>query len=75
VKLVDFGLAKTLEAPKLAPQESETTSATPRTEEGQILGTVVYMSPEQAQGKPVDARSDMFSFGTLLYEMLTGTGN
>jgi Tol biopolymer transport system component len=73
VKLVDFGLAKTLESPKAAPEASETTSATPRTEEGQILGTVVYMSPEQAQGKPVDSRSDVFSFGTLLYEMLTGT--
>jgi Tol biopolymer transport system component len=73
VKLVDFGLAKTLEAPKPAPEESETTVATPRTEEGQILGTVVYMSPEQAQGKPIDARSDVFSFGSLLYEMLTGT--
>jgi eukaryotic-like serine/threonine-protein kinase len=73
VKLVDFGLAKILKAPSAAPEESETTSAIPRTEEGQILGTVVYMSPEQAQGKPVDARSDVFSFGTLLYEMLTGT--
>jgi len=73
VKLVDFGLAKTLEAAKPAPEQNETIGATPRTEEGQILGTVVYMSPEQAQGKPVDARSDVFSFGTLLYEMLTGT--
>jgi Tol biopolymer transport system component len=73
VKLVDFGLAKLLEAPGPATGESETTAATPGTEEGQILGTVVYMSPEQAQGKPVDARSDVFSFGTLLYEMLSGT--
>src|SRR5215471_9842990 len=73
VKLVDFGLAKTPEADRPAPEEIETIGANPRTEEGQILGTVVYMSPEQAQGKPVDARSDVFSFGTLLYEMLTGT--
>jgi Tol biopolymer transport system component len=73
VKLVDFGLAKLLEAPKPETGETETIGATPKTEEGQILGTVAYMSPEQAQGKPVDVRTDVFSFGTLLYEMFTGT--
>src|SRR5262249_32979434 len=74
VKLVDFGLAKLLEHSKPVRDFSETQTLPeqPKTGEGHILGTVVYMSPEQAQGKPVDGRSDLFSFGSLLYEMLTG---
>jgi Tol biopolymer transport system component len=71
VKVLDFGLAKLTEA---APTGDAETVATvePTTEEGTIVGTVGYMSPEQAEGKPVDARSDVFSFGSVLYEMLTG---
>jgi serine/threonine protein kinase len=71
VKVLDFGLAKLTET--AAPGEDEPTrTLKPLTEEGQIVGTVAYMSPEQVQGKPVDARSDIFSFGSLLYEMVTG---
>jgi Tol biopolymer transport system component/predicted Ser/Thr protein kinase len=71
VKVLDFGLAKLIEP--AAPGEDEPTrTLRPRTEEGTIVGTVAYMSPEQAQGKPVDARSDIFSFGSVLYEMVTG---
>jgi serine/threonine protein kinase len=59
-KLLDFGLAKLMD-----------TDVT-RTMEGTVLGTAAYMSPEQAEGKPLDARSDIFSFGAVLYEMLSG---
>ena len=70
VKLLDFGLAKVAES---APnEEEETRTAKPATEEGVIVGTTAYMSPEQAEGKPVDGRSDIFSFGSVLYEMVTG---
>ena len=62
-KLLDFGLAKLA-----AGADSETAS----TIEGTVMGTPAYMSPEQAQGKPVDARSDIFSFGAVLYEVISG---
>ena len=65
VKLLDFGLARRVE---LGPGRDATL-----TMEGQILGTPSYMSPEQAQGKAVDVRSDVFSFGSVLYEMVTGS--
>ena len=72
VKILDFGLAKT--SPLAGSQgENETTmSAAPGTEPGTLLGTVGYMSPEQASGRIVDFRSDQFSFGTILYELVTG---
>jgi serine/threonine protein kinase/Tol biopolymer transport system component len=73
VKILDFGLAK-LTGPLDADAYAETVhaEASPRTEEGTVLGTVAYMSPEQADGRKVDARSDIFSFGSVLYEMVTG---
>jgi eukaryotic-like serine/threonine-protein kinase len=71
VKLLDFGLAKLAEAVE-AGESTVTRTDQPRTEVGAILGTVPYMSPEQAEGKPMDARSDIFSFGSVLYEMVTG---
>ena len=72
VKLLDFGLAKLLEPEKAPDDVTRTIGSAPQTEDGHILGTVAYMSPEQAQAKPVDARSDIFSFGIVLFEMLTG---
>jgi|GEM_PF-366247 len=68
-KLLDFGLAKLTEQ---SSSGSSLRSQTPHTEDGAILGTVAYMSPEQAEGRSVDGRSDVFSFGSLLYELLSG---
>ena len=70
VKILDFGLAKLTDTTAVAG-DSETVDA-PLTVEGSIIGTVSYMSPEQAQGQRVDIRSDIFSFGSVLYEMVTG---
>jgi serine/threonine protein kinase len=71
VKLVDFGVAK-LFAPGEADETETMRAEDSGTGKGAIVGTTPYMSPEQAQGKKIDARSDIFSFGALLYEMLTG---
>jgi len=71
VKLLDFGLAK-LGVGGRGSGVGETTLGADLTEEGAILGTVAYMSPEQAEGKKIDSRSDIFSFGSVLYEMVTG---
>jgi serine/threonine protein kinase len=76
IKLLDFGLAKLGKDLQTATTGHDSanalTRAQPLTGEHMILGTVQYMSPEQAQGRPADARSDLFSFGLVLYEMLTG---
>jgi Tol biopolymer transport system component len=71
VKVLDFGLAKLTEAAS-QPQDDTTKTMRAETVEGTIAGTVFYMSPEQAEGKKVDARSDIFAFGAVLYEMVTG---
>src|SRR5262249_14153491 len=67
VKVLDFGIAKVI---KHAPTASNPGVLT---EPGAAVGTVAYMSPEQARGEELDARTDLFSFGVLLYEMVTGT--
>jgi hypothetical protein len=71
VKLLDFGLAKLTHQEEGVPATSLPT-ATKGTEPGVVLGTLGYMSPEQVRGRPADARSDIFAFGAILYEMLSG---
>jgi serine/threonine-protein kinase len=70
VKVLDFGLASALREP--AQEDSEVTLTFQETRDGSILGTPAYMSPEQARGRPADKRADIWAFGVVLYEMLTG---
>ena len=72
VKVLDFGLAKLTQPEEISGLAPTRTAGVPATAEGIVLGTVGYMSPEQAEGKKVDARSDIFSLGTVIYEMITG---
>ncbi|HEY3204266.1 MAG TPA: protein kinase [Thermoanaerobaculia bacterium] len=72
VKILDFGLAK-LTHQEEGSQATNLPTATAGTEPGVVLGTLGYMAPEQVRGKPADARSDIFSFGAILYEMLSGS--
>jgi Tol biopolymer transport system component len=74
IKIIDFGLAKLVErVPSVNDADSDAqTKVKGDTQEGQVLGTVAYMSPEQARGQTVENRTDLFSFGIVFYEMLTG---
>src|SRR5207247_8463564 len=67
VKLLDFGLAKLTQA---APTFGDSETRTIQSDAGTVVGTVGYMSPEQVRGNPADARSDLFAFGVVLYEMI-----
>ncbi len=72
VKLLDFGLARGFEAPSAASLTGMPTLGRDLTAEGAVVGTVAYMAPEQLEGRPTDARTDIFALGAVLYEMLTG---
>jgi tetratricopeptide (TPR) repeat protein len=71
-KIIDFGLAKLLEPFVPGAEAPEETETKLKTKEGLVMGTISYMSPEQARGDAIDARTDIFSFGVVLYEMLAG---
>ncbi|MEO8056011.1 MAG: serine/threonine-protein kinase, partial [Acidobacteriota bacterium] len=71
IKILDFGLAKATGGDG-TPEGTNLPTATRGTEPGMVMGTLGYMSPEQVKGKPADARSDIFSFGAILFEMLSG---
>ena len=73
VKVLDFGLAKINHAPAVDSASVEDTHAVALTAEGSIVGTLPYMSPEQVEGREADARSDIFAFGVVLYELIAGT--
>ena len=72
VKLLDYGLAKVLEGAAVPVSSDAPTQQKDLTDGQSIIGTLAYMAPEQLEGKPSDARTDIFAFGALLYEMLTG---
>jgi Tol biopolymer transport system component len=72
VKILDFGLAKLLGPAEGNPSQTDVPTRRVDTEPGVVMGTIGYMSPEQLRGKPADHRSDIFSFGAILYEMLSG---
>ncbi len=73
VKILDFGLAKLTQADGVVGPQTNLPTAPPATEPGVVMGTLGYMSPEQVKGKSADARSDIFSFGAILYEALSGS--
>jgi serine/threonine protein kinase len=72
IKILDFGVAKLVQPALPSVSMTEAPTAAPDTDAGIVLGTVGYMSPEQVLGKQLDSRSDLFSFGVVLYEMLSG---
>jgi TolB-like protein/Tfp pilus assembly protein PilF len=72
VKVLDFGVAKAFGAPAFASESAEPSTVTEETREHAILGTTPYMSPEQASAKPLDKRADIWAFGCVLYEVLSG---